>query len=60
VGGGRVAEVSPSNAITTLSAGQVDESSVSINNSGQYLLTYSEFVANGLGAEITGRLGQLH
>jgi hypothetical protein len=56
---GMVAEVSPTNAITTLNVGSVDELTVSINPSGQYLLTYDESVANEAGEEITGRLGQL-
>jgi hypothetical protein len=56
-----VAEVSPSNTITTLNAGYAFEPSVSINNTGQYLLTYgSLYTSYGFGGEnITGRLGQL-
>ena len=52
-----VAEVSPSNQITTVSAGSVSQPAVSINNSGQYLLTYS--TDTSLTENIDGRLGQL-
>jgi hypothetical protein len=61
-----VAEVSPastiptlpSNTITTVSAGDVSGPALSINNSGQYLLTYTSTDVSPIG-EIDGRLGQL-
>ena len=53
-----VAEVSSSNQITTVSAGAVSGPAVSINNSGQYLLTYTSTDVSPIG-EIDGRLGQL-
>jgi hypothetical protein len=52
-----VAEVSSSNQLTTVSAGTVSGPALSINNSGQYLLTYSIDVS-GI-QDIDGRLGQL-
>jgi hypothetical protein len=52
-----VAEVSSSNQMTTVSAGAVSGPALSINNSGQYLLTYSIDVS-GI-QDIDGRLGQL-
>jgi len=58
----QVAEVSPSNTITTLSAGpDLGPAAVSINNSGQYLLTYTTVGSStsATGENINGRLGQL-
>jgi hypothetical protein len=48
----------PTNTITTVSAGAVSQPAVSVNNSGQYLLTYSSAVTTPI-QNIDGRLGQL-
>ena len=53
-----VAEVSPSNQITTVSAGDVSGPALSINNSGQYFLTYTSTDVSPIG-QIDGRFGQL-
>jgi hypothetical protein len=54
-----VAEVSPTNKIATFNAGTVDGQAVSINNSGQYLLTYTKFSSSSGTDNINGRFGQL-
>jgi hypothetical protein len=51
-----VAEVSPTNTITTLDAGTNFVPAVSINNTGQYLLTYTDGFP---GQNVLGRFGQL-
>jgi hypothetical protein len=51
-----VAEVSPSNTITTLDAGTDFLPAVSINNSGQYLLTYLDSLDDD---DVLGRFGKL-
>ncbi len=58
----QVAEVTPSNTVTTLSAGpDLGPAAVSINNSGQYLVTYTTVGSStsATGENINGRLGQL-
>jgi hypothetical protein len=53
----KVAEVSSSNVVTTLNAGSRFHPAVSINNSGQYLLTYTSEELGDL--NIRGRFGRL-
>jgi hypothetical protein len=54
----QVAEVSSLNQVTNLNAGGAFNPAVSINNSGQYLLTYTKEPI-GIAENIAGRLGQL-
>jgi hypothetical protein len=54
-----VSEVASNNQITYVNAGSAENPAVSINNSGQYLLTYTSFAPSTGDPNITGRLGQL-